>query len=425
MLRRVESENLLEGWLRAFVREISSACLWRRETIFLEGIPHDSRIVFMRIPMFIISAVAFSLLVSCAQQEVTDCVGNYAQHEGLRYADEVAAQSPFETVEVSWSGALQLMEERNLAYRRAMNSYLAANEKTPMVSQIRSQLKTSVGVSLNDVLKPQSLAKSFQDPITALPKQLGSISALKDISHEMEQTVWSKEGDSVEAKLLMRKEQVKLYTLLCKGEVIDREIKRIDAEASELSEPSEQIDPKLKGAQDKWVASVMKDRDDWIGEVRDFFNAEYHDVIFRKDATAKPSYRSVSVPDLTEWQRWCFLSRSQSLVKALKENHKKSKPTVPGARVVKEKVAEMLNQRAEYAVTLSTDKVRGEVRTLISNWREMKSTQAKLSLLDRAEGSCDDPKRDLAKVQKVYKLRHQEINHTSVVWMMDEDCWRD
>ncbi|PQJ27954.1 hypothetical protein BSZ32_05190 [Rubritalea profundi] len=376
----------------------------------------------MRIPMLIISAAASSLFLSCAQQEVTDCLGNHAQHEGLRYADEVAAQSPFETVEVSWSGALQLMEERNLAYRKAMNSYLAANQETPMVSQIRSQLKTSVKVSLNDVLKPQSLAKSFQDPITALPKQLGSISALKDISHEMEQTVWSKEGDSVEAKLLMRKEQVKLYTLLCKGEVIDREIKRIDAEASE---PSDQIDPKLKVAQEKWVASVMKDRDDWIGEVRDFFNAEYYDVIFRKDASAKPSYRSVSAPDLTEWQRWCFLSRSQSLVKALKENHKKSKPAVPGTRVMKEKVAEMLNQRAEYAVTLSTDKVRGEVRTLISNWREMKSTQAELSLLDPGKVSSDDPKRDLVKAQKVYKLRHQEINHTSVVWMMDEDCWRD
>ena len=110
----------------------------------MEGRPHDLRIVFMRIPMLIISAAASSLFLSCAQQEVTDCLGNHAQHEGLRYADEVAAQSPFETVEVSWSGALQLMEERNLAYRKAMNSYLAANQETPMVSQIRSQLKTSV-----------------------------------------------------------------------------------------------------------------------------------------------------------------------------------------------------------------------------------------------------------------------------------------
>jgi len=379
----------------------------------------------MRIPMFIISAAATSLFVSCAQQEVTDCVGNHAQHEGLRYADEVAAQSPFETVEISWSGALQLMEERNLAYRKAMHSYQTANQDTPKVSLIRSQLKKSVKISLNDVLKPQSLAKSFQDPITALPKQLGSISALKDISHEMEQTVWSKEGDSVEAKLLMRKEQVKLYTLLSKGEVIDREIDRLEAESTELSESSEQRDPKLKEAQEKWVTSVIKDRDGWIDEVRDFFNAEYHDVIFRKDASAKPSYRSVSVPDLSEWQRWCFLTRSQSLVKALKENHKKTKPAVPGSRAVKEKVAEMLNKKAEYAVTLNTDKVRGEVRNLISNWREMKSTQAELKSLDPGKSTSDDPKLDLVKSQKVYKLRHQEINHTSVVWMMDEDCWRD
>jgi hypothetical protein len=379
----------------------------------------------MRIPMFIISVAATSLFVSCAQHEVTDCVGNHAHHEGLRYADEVAAQSPFETVEISWSGALQLMEERNLAYRKAMNSYQTANQDTPTVSQIHNQLKKSVKISLNDVLKPQSLAKSFQDPITALPKQLGSISALKDISHEMEQTVWSKEGDSVEAKLLMRKEQVKLYTLLSKGEVINREIDRLGAEPSELSESGEQIDPKLKEAQEKWVASVIKDRDDWLDEVRDFFNAEYHDVIFRKDASAKPSYRSVSVPDLSEWQRWCFLTRSQSLVKALKENHKKSKPAVPGTRIVKGKVAEILNKKAEYAVTLNTDKVRGEVRNFISNWREMKIAQAELNSLDPGKGTSDDPKLDLAKAQKVYKLRHQEINHTSVVWMMDEDCWRD
>jgi len=376
----------------------------------------------MRIPMFIISAAVTSMFVSCAQQEVTDSVGNHAQHEGLRYADEVAAQSPFETVEISWSGALQLMEERNLAYRKAMHSYQTANQDTAKVSLIRSQLKKSVKISLKDVLKPQSLAKSFQDPITALPKQLGSISALKDISHEMEQTVWSKEGDSVEAKLLMRKEQVKLYTLLSKGEVIGQEIDRLEAE---LPETGEQIDPKLKVAQEKWVASVIKDRDDWIDEVRDFFNAEYHDVIFRKDASAKPSYRSVSVPDLSEWQRWCFLTRSQSLVEALKENHKKTKPAVPGTRIVKGKVAEMLNSKAEYDVTLDTDNVRGEVRNLISNWREMKSTQAELNSLDPEQDSSDDPKHDLARAQKVYKLRHQEINHTSVVWMMDEDCWRD
>lgn len=375
--------------------------------------------------MFIISAAVTALLVSCAQQEVTDSVGNHAQREGLRYADEVAAQSPFKTVEISWSGALQLMEERNLAYRKAMHSYKTANQDTPTVSQIRSQLKKSVKISLKDVLKPQSLAKSFQDPVTALPKQLGSISALKDISHEMEQTVWSKEGDSVEAKLLMRKEQVKLYTLLSKGEVIDGEIDRLEAESPEPNESNEQIDFKLKEAQEKWAASVIKDRDDWIDEVRDFFNAEYHDVIFRKDASAKTSYRSVSVPDLSEWQRWCFLARSQSLVEALKENHKKTKPGVPGTRIMKEKMAEMLNKRAEYAVTLNTDKVRGEVRNLIRNWREMKKAQTEIKSLDPGKAKSHDPKLDFMKAQKVYKLRHQEINHTSVVWMMDEDCWRD
>ncbi len=376
----------------------------------------------MRSSMFLLSAAVTTLFVSCAQQEVAVSVDNHAHHEGLRYADEVAAQSPFQTLEMSWSGAKGLMAERNLAYRKAMKSYRTAHAEVPMLKQIRDQLKDSVGVSLGDVLKPQALVKSFQDPIAGLPKQLGSISALKDISHEMEQDVWDNAGDSVEARLLMRTEQVKLYSLLCRGEVIDRELERIEAEKLD---PESELDPKVKVAQSKWLTRVEKDRDGWIREVRDFFNAEYHDVRFRKDASAKPSYRNVSAPDLSEWQRWCFLNRSQSVVTALQQQHKKSKPTVPGTRAVKAKVNEILNKREEYAVTLSTDKVRGEVRNLISNWREMKRTQAELKSLDFGASQSGDPKLDLASAQKVYALRNQEIKHISVVWMMDEDCWVD
>jgi hypothetical protein len=374
----------------------------------------------MRIPIFILSVAATFMFMSCAQQEVAVCVENHSFHEGLRYADEVVAQSPFETVEISWSVALKLMEERNLAYRKALKSYRTAHAEVPMLTQVSSQLKESVGVSLQDILKPQALAKSFQDPIVGLPKQLGSIGALKDISHVMEQDVWDKAGDSVEARIQMRAEQVKLFSLLSQGEVIDRELERMEAEQQK---PDFEINPKLKEAQLKWQASVEKDREDWIAEVRDFFNAEYHDVIFRKDASAKPSYRSVSNPDLTEWQRWCFLNRSQSLVKALQEQHKKSKPAVPGTRAVKSKVADILNKREEFVVTLNTNKVRGEVRNLISNWREMKRTQSKISSLATGDNSSGDPKVDLVKAQKVYALRCQEIEHTSVVWMMDEDCW--
>ena len=185
---------------------------------------------FMRIPIFILSVAATFMFMSCAQQEVAVCVENHSFHEGLRYADEVVAQSPFETVEISWSVALKLMEERNLAYRKALKSYRTAHAEVPMLTQVSSQLKESVGVSLQDILKPQALAKSFQDPIVGLPKQLGSIGALKDISHVMEQDVWDKAGDSVEARIQMRAEQVKLFSLLSQGEVIDRELERMEAE---------------------------------------------------------------------------------------------------------------------------------------------------------------------------------------------------
>ena len=312
------------------------------------------------------------------------------------------------------------MEERNLEYRKAKSSYQEAIAETPALTKLRSQLKNSVQISVKDVLRPKALVKTFNDPLAGLPKQLSSVSALKDISHEMQQTAWSNEGDSVEARIKMRKERVKLYTLLSKGELIDGELKRIES-----SSGTENLDPKTKVAQSKWRANLEKERSAWLGQVRNFFNAEYFDVNFRKDSSAMPLYRNVKAPDLSEWQRWSYLSRAQSLVKELKLNHKKTKPAVPGARVVKSKVNEILNNTPEFDVELDTDQVRGEVRKLISNWRELKRAQTELNELAAEPKKATDPKVELELAQKAYKLRQQEIKHASVVWLMDEYCWTD
>lgn len=374
----------------------------------------------MRILLLTKLAAVAALFVSCAQQQVELRVDDHAEHEGLRYADEVAAQSPFDTLSVSWSGAVDLMEERNLSYRKAKSSYREATAEKPALTKLRSQLKSSVKVSVKDVLKPKALAKSLNDPLSGLPKQIASVSGLKDISHEMQQTAWGNEGASVEARLQMRRERAKLYTLLNKGEVIDAELKRLQS----LVEP-EKWDPKYTAALNKWRASVQKERSAWLDQVRNFFNAEYFDVNFRKDGTAMPLYRNVKNPDLSEWQRWNYLSRSQSLVKELRSNHQKSKPAVPGTRAVKSKVNELMNKAPELEVELDTDQVRGEVRKLISNWRGLKRAQAELSELVVKPEKVVSPMAELQLAQKSYRLRQQEIKHASVVWLMDEYCWTD
>lgn len=373
----------------------------------------------MRVLQITIIGIVASLLASCAQQQVASRVDDHVQHEGMLYADEVDAQSPFKTLEVSWSGAVSLMEERNVAYRKAVESLQVAEAPKPVMDQLKDQLQDSVGESVRDVLNPGAIVKSLQDPLAGLPKQFGSISAIKDISHDMQQNVWSDKGDALAAKALMRKEHVNLYTMLSKGEVIEAELKRLENLEKEKPAAEETpVNPKQVAALQKWRASVEGERRAWLGKVRDFFNAEYYDVRFKKDDTALPTYSGEKAPDLAEWQRWCYLNRTQSLVKGLMSDHKKSKPVVPGTRMVRAKVSEVLERQPEYDVELNTDQVRGEVRKLIRNWREMKRAQDELKALEQSEQPID-----LARAQKIYKLRHKEIEHASVVWLLDEHCW--
>jgi hypothetical protein len=86
----------------------------------------------------------------------------------------------------------------------------------------------------------------------------------------------------------------------------------------------------------------------------------------------------------------------------------------------------MVNQNSESTIVRKTDSVRQEVRTLIQSWRNMKQTQEQAELL---EGSTDDlplqTQGDIKARQKIFQLRKAEIKYVSVVWLLDEDCWRN
>jgi len=66
------------------------------------------------------------------------------------------------------------------------------------------------------------------------------------------------------------------------------------------------------------------------------------------------------------------------------------------------------------------------VRELIQNWRAMKEAQHQAELLE--ESGSDLPIQNQGEIQvrqKIFQLRKAEIKHASVVWLLDEDCWRD
>lgn len=353
--------------------------------------------------------------VSCAQQEVVKKVDLHSYREGMRYTGEVESQSPFKPMKQSWSGALALMKERNLEYLKAKKSFYESRQKRHGIQQFGEKLTESVKLSVQDALKPTAIVKSVKDPVAGLPQQLSSVTGIKDISHQMEQEVWKGEVSAVEARLVMRREQVKLYGILARGEVIESELKRVKAQDLAAIK-----DGKQKAAHKKWVAKVEKDRAAWLNEVRDFFNAEYYDVKFTRDESEMPDYRGVATPNLEEWQRWCFLSRSQKLVKELTNNHDKGKPVVPGERLVRTTAVQFVGGEPEYDVELEEAQLRGEVRKLIRNWREMKSAQAdQKELMSIAKNGAVA----LAAFQQQYALRQKEIKHASVVWMLDEHCW--
>lgn len=369
---------------------------------------------FLRASLALVAVLASG----CVNRHVTDSVEGHAVIEGARYADEVEAQSPFKTVELSWREAQDLMTQRNPAYRAARADYQEATAHTPIVKELSEQVKKIVDLSPKG--GPSSLMQGLPAPVARLPQQLASIGKLKDLSHEVEQSTWEKIGDSVAAELKMRREKVKLHRLLRTGELIDHELACINS-APPL--PSS-ADAKLLAARRGWNGSIRKERESWLDECRDIFDAEYHDIRFKKDGSGLSTYRRTENPELTEWQRWCRLHRSRELVAVLQEEHEESKPAIPGTRMVTDKFAGLMpGSDGGSGARIEVQSVRNEVRMLIRSWREMKEVQAQAEQLEQSDSKELDSIARVTKRKAIFKLRQEEIKHASVVWMLDEECW--
>ncbi len=374
----------------------------------------------MKVALVASAGVVFSL-AGCVRQHVNESLAEATVVEGRRYADEVESQSPFEIVEIRWSEAEALMEKRNPAFVAAHRSYAQAIEEKPLVGELASEVKSAVTLSIGDVFDTDALLGSLKSPATQLPKQFASFGRLKDLSHQIEQSAWDDAAASVDAELVMRKEKVRLHRLLRMGELIDTELKRV-----KVASPPAGAAPELVAAFHAWRTDLDGERRKWLSEVRDVFDAEYHDVAFVRDGSALPTYRDLEHPDLAEWRRWCRLRRSKELVTVLGKQHQKDKSVVPGASMVTGKIADLVNPGSEDRDGVrDAGSVRREVRSLIRSWREMKAAQHRAELLEEAnrEPAFDSPARVGAR-QKIFELRRDEIQHASVVWMMDEQCWQ-
>lgn len=372
------------------------------------------------ITMIFLGLIA-GLTSSCVQQQVKDSVTEHSAIEVKRYAKEVSAQSPFDTVKMSWSEAAELMKVRNHDYREAVSAYTRANEERPLLQQLKQNVKGTVKISAGDALNPQALIKMLNEPVTQIPKQLASLSKIKDISYTAETDAWKHTAVAVDAEIKMRENKIKLQSLLRTGELIDGEMENLES-ASPLPEDT---DPKVAQSVKVWETNLQTERGKWLSQVRDFFNAEYSDVQFVKDASGLPTYKNVKRPDLSNGERWCQLKRCKELVGGLAKAHQEGKPALPGTTLVTDKIGTLLHlEGKDTELVRDAESVRNEARKLIQNWREMKKAQKKATELEADEKSPSLLSvADVTKRQTIFNLRRQEIQHASIVWMMDELCW--
>ena len=375
---------------------------------------------------YICTVSCMLILAGCINQQITSPLVKTAKVEGRRYAKEVEAQSPFVTIEIPWIEAGELIKERNPSFISASTSYSEALVGKPLVSELTREVKTTVAESLVSIFNIDTLVSTLKKPSFEIPKQIASISRLKDVNHEVKKDAWEDAGKSVDAELEMRKVEVQLHRLMRTGELIDREL--VNASRNPKLDPdSSNPDPKFPGALAAWQASLKVERSNWLTEVRNLFDAEYHDVRFIPDNSGLPTYRNADNPDLGKWKRWCHLGRSKELISKLTQNHKENKPTLPGTAFVAKSLKQMVNQKTKpITIVRKTDSVRQEVRTLIQSWRSMKETQEQADLLEEMSGDLPILTQGEIKArQRIFQLRKAEIKYVSVVWLLDEDCWQN
>lgn len=356
-------------------------------------------------------------LAACAQQSVKNKIAEASPTVTSKYEREIDSQSPFQTLTMSWSEAAERMESRNPVFLAAKSRFTKANQEKPVVAEITGQVKQNISGSVGQLVSPASLLKSLQNPVDQIPKQISSIGDIKNLPHQLEQHEWQEVSTSIEAELAMREERVKLHHLLRKEQIINAELQL--AETALKNQKS--ADPKFLAALENWRNSLSEDRKTWLTEMRNVFDAEYHDLRFKPDHSGLTDYREIDQPDLDDLDRWCHLQRSQQLVHALSQQHSKNKSIIPGSTLIIQKFS------TEDPPVKLTDPaaIRKQVRSLLNSWRELKAAQQEADALEKSS-----PKPTLStpaehgQRQKIYKLRTAEVHHTSILWSMDETCWK-
>ncbi len=378
-------------------------------------------------------AVVSLTLTQCVTQQVTQELDQNVEKQGESYARELAAQSPFKKVEMSWMEASELMKDRNPSYRKAITDKEESQIKRGLVNNLTFEVRKSLSNSVQTTLNPSELASAMKDPVASLPKQLESITDLKNITHSLTQSEWERVSQSMKADTAQRKEMVNLHALFCQSENLSQaedNIRRIKQELAlkggVITKESKAMTVELTKAQ----GVLTKERQQWLDQVRNFFNAEYFDVEFNHYTKRLNFYRTVHNPEFSDWRRWRVLENSARLATEMQKQHVKEKPVLPGMNRIKQNfgVDELRSSLAEQS-TLN-ESMAHEVRQMLKNWRNLKSVQSKIAQTEVSfaqSPSITDPLpsvADLKRVTVMYHLKKKEIEHLKSFWMIDEKCWK-
>lgn len=243
----------------------------------------------------------------------------------------------------------------------------------------------------------------------------------------MTQSEWARVSQGVGAEMVQREQMVSLHELFCQSE----NLKSLQNDMSALVdaeklEKSKSMDKELA----KLEVMIEKEHDTWLDKVRDFFNAEYHDVEFNNYNRKLSSYRGVSDPGFSDYERWGKLEHSDEMVNELKVSHEEAKPILPGVSMLKETFG-VNDVRSELAHEgMLDDEAVNDVRKILKNWRELKSVQQEITELETKISQFKKGKdaavsyTDLKEVSKLYELKQKEVKFLSQLWIMDEQCWR-
>jgi len=380
--------------------------------------------IVSRFTVLAVAPILALSLTQCATQEVKQELSQSVEREGKSYALELASQSPFKKVEMSWREASELMKERNTNYRQAIIDKEESLIRRGPVNNFTYEVRKSLTSSVQTTLNPGELAMAIKDPVTSFPKQLESITDLKNISHSLTQSEWGRVSQSVQADAAQRREMVELHALFCQSENLEKAEKNLGKFIEVVSEdgsakPNKAMITELAKAQ----AVLKKERGQWLDQVRNLFNAEYYDVKFKDYKKKLSFYREVHDPDFSDWKRWRILENSGRLVTELQKQHDDEKPALPGIKQIthNQDVVELRSNLAQQS-TLNQD-MASEVRQMLKSWRNLKSVQQKITE-SKPDAEKSPNVAGLKLVTAVYQLKKKEIEQLKTFWMIDERCWK-